>query len=296
MNLQRHPELLDQLAASYALGTLRAGARRRFETLARENPAVRARALLWQENLSGLTELLPEHMPSPNVWKRIENQLSAERSAVAAAASAAAAAVAPAVATRPAFVPPELLQQLRRALVVWRGAALAGGLATVAAVLVGVLLDHRVLQGHEALAEARAQSQQQLAQARQQGEQVVARLSAQLQASPNIQYVAVLADDKAAASILVTFDPVHQSLTLKRVNSFQEAPDRSLELWALPPGAAPQSLGVMGAGAVARLTAAEGQVAPAPTLAITLEPKGGAPAGIPTGPILFKGPLLKTTL
>ena len=87
MNLQRHPELLDQLAASYALGTLRSGARRRFETLARDNPAVRARALLWQENLSGLTELLPEHVPSPNVWKRIENQLLAERSALAAAAS-----------------------------------------------------------------------------------------------------------------------------------------------------------------------------------------------------------------
>ena len=46
MNLIQHPELLQKLAASYALGTLRGGARRRFETLAREQPTVRAAALV----------------------------------------------------------------------------------------------------------------------------------------------------------------------------------------------------------------------------------------------------------
>ena len=46
MNITQHPELLDRLAASYALGTLRGGARRRFESLAREHATVRAAALV----------------------------------------------------------------------------------------------------------------------------------------------------------------------------------------------------------------------------------------------------------
>ena len=48
MNIINNPNLLDQLAAGYALGTLRGGARRRFETLARQSATVRASALIWQ--------------------------------------------------------------------------------------------------------------------------------------------------------------------------------------------------------------------------------------------------------
>ena len=50
MNIHRHPELLDRLAAAWALGTLRGGARRRFEALAREQAPVRAAALLWERH------------------------------------------------------------------------------------------------------------------------------------------------------------------------------------------------------------------------------------------------------
>ena len=115
--------------------------------------------------------------------------------------------------------------------------------------------------------------------------------------APEIRYVAVLADDKAAASVLVTFDPKNQKLVLKRVGGFQEQADKSLELWALPQTGSPKSLGVMGGDAVMRLTAAGNDVKDVPMLAITLEPKGGAPAmGGPTGPVLFKGALIETAL
>ena len=270
MNLTNNLALMDQLAASYALGTLRGGARRRFETLARQSPTVRAAALLWQERFTSITELQAADVPSPNVWKRIENALAAQR--------------------QPVAVPTDngLLTQLRRSLSRWRGAALAGGLATAAAVVVGVNLNGQVSNESVQV----AQAAQHATQASQQNTQLVAQLAA----IPQIQYVAVLADDKADASVLVTFDPKNQRLTLKRVGSFQEGADHSLQLWALKSGG-PQSLGVLGGDPVIRLTAAEGQVREVPALAISLEPKGGAPTGSgPTGPVLFKGALLQTTL
>ena len=125
----------------------------------------------------------------------------------------------------------------------------------------------------------------------------IAQLQAQLLATPQVEYVAVLADDKAAASMLVTFDAKNKKLTLQRVGAYREAGDRSLQLWALPPSGGPQSLGVLGNDKLLRLTAAEGQVRDVPTLAISLEPKGGVPsAGGPTGPVLFKGALIQKML
>lgn len=263
MNIINNPNLLDQLAAGYALGTLRGGARRRFETLARQSATVRASALIWQERFASMTELQAADVPSPNVWKRIENLLQAQP----------AAAAAPVADTG-------LLDALRRALGLWRGAALAGGLATVAAVVVGVNLNSEVKTRDG-----------QLAQLTQQKDQI----AAELRAAPQVQYVAVLADDKSDASMVVTFDPKNQRLVLKRVGGFQEAADKSLQLWALPPSGGPKSLGVLGGEPVVRLTAAEGQVREVPALAISLEPKGGVPGeGGPTGPVLFKGALLQT--
>ena len=108
------------------------------------------------------------------------------------------------------------------------------------------------------------------------------------------EYVAVLADDKSAASMLVTFDAKNRKLTLQRLGAFQEASDRSLQLWALPPGVGPKSLGVLGTDKLLQLTAAGEDVRAVPTLAISLEPKGGVPsAGGPTGPVLFKGALIQ---
>ena len=81
MNLTQHPDLLERLASAYALGTLRGGARRRFETLAREQPPVRAAALIWQTHLAGLTELQTQSSPNPAVWTRIDNLLQGEQQA-----------------------------------------------------------------------------------------------------------------------------------------------------------------------------------------------------------------------
>ena len=258
MNLNNNPSLTDQLAASYALGTLRGGARRRFEALARDNATLRAAALIWQGRLASVAELQPEVAPSPAVWKRIENLVHAEKQAQAMQSARSQAVPAPASGGWWA------------SLGLWRGATAAGALATVLAVVVSLNYTNQ-LNGQ------------------------VQELSARLSATPAIEYVAVLADDKANASILVTFDPNTQKLMLKRVGDFREQPDKSLELWALPPGAPAKSLGVMSGDAVVQLTAAGSDIRQSPALAITLEPKGGVPPGTAaTGPILFKGALIRT--
>ncbi len=251
MNLIAHPELLELLAASHALGTLRGGARRRFETLAREQAPVRAAALVWQGRLASMTELQSPVAPDPAVWTRIRNIIDAEHSALALERQRNAA--------RPAGDARQ--GGWLRSLALWRGAAAAGALATVAAVTVGL------------------------------------NLRDQLQNAPAVQYVAVLNDDKAAASMLVTFDPKKKQLVLQRVGGYQEGADKSLQLWALPPGGAPRSLGVLGNAPALKLTASESDVQAVPALAISLEAKGGVPAGSgPKGPILFKGALIEKTL
>jgi anti-sigma-K factor RskA len=97
--------------------------------------------------------------------------------------------------------------------------------------------------------------------------------------------------------VLVTYDPKHSQLQLKHVGQFHPAPDKSLQLWALHTSGGPKSLGVLGDGTVVRLPARSGEVNQVPALAISLEPKGGVPAGSgPSGPVLFKGALIQTTL
>ena len=258
MDIHRHPELLDRLASAYAIGTLRGGARRRFETLARERAPVRAAALMWQSRVASMTELEPPVAPSPAVWTRIANLVRAEREQAAMVAAAQA---------RPAPT-----TGWWRSLALWRGAAGAGALATVLAVVTTVGLRDRL------------------------GAQID-ELQARLSTQPQIEYVAVLNDDQASASMLVTFDPKNRRLTLQRVGGYQEASDKSLQLWALPPGSKPRSLGVLTPEKLLQLAAGEADVREVPTLAVSLEPKGGVPSETgPTGPVLFKGALIQKML
>ena len=64
MNLFKNALLMERLGASYALGTLRGGARRRFETLARDHAPLRAVALAWQSRMASITELQSHQRPT----------------------------------------------------------------------------------------------------------------------------------------------------------------------------------------------------------------------------------------
>jgi anti-sigma-K factor RskA len=111
-------------------------------------------------------------------------------------------------------------------------------------------------------------------------------------------YVAVLEDAKTHQAVFVAMAARDENqLVVKALDRRLVASDRDLELWALPPGAKPRSLGLVGAFSNTRITlasSADHELGNIPTLAISLEPKGGSPTGGPTGPVLYVGPLVKS--
>lgn len=253
MKIHKNAALIEHLASSYALGTLRGGARRRFETLAAKHVSLRVAVNDWQTRLGAMNELAPSIDPSPNVWKRISNLLPLNTPMV----------------TRARSLFDELqdsVAALRARLQWWQRAS--WGMALASSFLIA-------------------------------GSFTVMQQAAQ---APN-QFVAVLTDEKATDSVLVTFDAKTQKLNLKRLSNFREEDEKSLQLWAIDTSGKssgkPESMGVLGADAVLRLTADTKkvmQIEKLPLLAVSLEPKGGVPSeGGPTGRVLFKGQLRATS-
>ena len=97
MKLERHPELLDRLAAEYALGTMHGGARRRFEAQMRQQAAIAQAVARWDARLSPMAAQLPEMAPGDAMWSRIEQRAfgGADVAGVAAPAARAATRAAP---------------------------------------------------------------------------------------------------------------------------------------------------------------------------------------------------------
>lgn len=69
------PQLIDALAAEYVLGTLRGGARRRFERWRGENWHIASRVQAWEGRLMPLALGLPPLAPAPEVWRAIEERI-----------------------------------------------------------------------------------------------------------------------------------------------------------------------------------------------------------------------------
>jgi anti-sigma-K factor RskA len=109
---------------------------------------------------------------------------------------------------------------------------------------------------------------------------------------PGPALVVVLAGADARPAMIATASRDEAFLTVKPLANAAPPPGRTFELWALPPGAAPRSLGVLGRGTVARvaLPAPSGRLlAGIPALAVSVEPPGGSPTGAPTGPVVYTG-------
>lgn len=107
--------------------------------------------------------------------------------------------------------------------------------------------------------------------------------------------LAVLSTDKAEP-VWIVRQKGNDVLELSGLSQVTVPGDRDLELWSIPDGGAPLSLGVIrrtsATHAELRLsTTARQRLASGALLAISLEPVGGSPTGAPTGPVLFTGKL-----
>jgi anti-sigma-K factor RskA len=69
-------EVIDRLAAEYALGTFRGPARRRFERWRANTPFVDQRCRFWEERLMHLAKGLRPVQPPAHVWPAIERRLN----------------------------------------------------------------------------------------------------------------------------------------------------------------------------------------------------------------------------
>jgi len=112
------------------------------------------------------------------------------------------------------------------------------------------------------------------------------------------RFVAVLQHEPTAPAFLLTLDPQVRTITVRRVSATAET-NRSYELWLISSKyPSPRSLGVVGGEEfTARPIPANFDIDTmrSASYAISLEPSGGSPSGVPTGPILFTGKLVEST-
>ena len=280
MNLSTNA--LNQLAAAYALGTLKGGARRRFETLLARDPALRRLIGDWQTRLLPLHELQARspiaaadeaneavQAPPLRVWAQIAAQLNlpdTEPAPVLATARAAQAA--------PSFFA-TILDKIKNFQLFSAGGFVGASLAFGVLVLVGYPTGKNTGLAPEG-----------------QG-----------------AYTAMLKADKTPASLAVAASADYQTLQLRWQNevglaqALGYAPDRqSLQVWAIAPasaGLAPQSLGLLSQAQGTNTLRVSAEVAArlreqTAVIAISLEPLGGSPtAQAPSGPVIFKGEWVK---
>jgi anti-sigma-K factor RskA len=256
MNYLDHRELCDRLAAEHVLGTLRGPAARRFARLAAEHATLRAIIAEWESRLSPMAEAVPERAPPSRVWHAIAARIAASRNGRQRA--------------------PAAMPGLWASLAFWRGVGVFGSAAALSLFAVLMLRPPEKVEVQIPV-------------------EVVRLRPPKSEVPPS--YLAVLDDPKTHQPVLLAMGwRGSDQLIVRAVDERPIAENRSLELWTLPPGEKPRSLGVVGAygRTLVKLSSdVDKSLGGIPTLAVSLEPKGGSPTGGPTGPVLYAGPCVK---
>lgn len=245
----------DMLAAEYALRLLDGQDLAEAQRLERADPSFSAAVAAWQERLAPLFDEVAESTPSPLVWQRIRSSIGADSSNGSPYSDVPAN---------------DNAAILGRKLRLWRGYAIAASaLAASLALFVGL----NGLGSDGALEQSPVQT-------------------AQRERAPVL--VATLASKTADTSLSVAYDRERGSM-LVSPGRLTGAPGHDHELWIIPTGGNPISLGLVRPGGPQRLPVRP-ELAPhfrlRAAIALSVEPVGGSPAGGPTGPVVATGELL----
>lgn len=108
---------------------------------------------------------------------------------------------------------------------------------------------------------------------------------------PATMLVAAIAPSKGGAPMTAVYDPASGGIRVT-AQAMADA-QRSAELWVIAGDGVPHSLGLLPTrgGRMPVNTANRARLAAGATLAVSLEPIGGSPTGLPTGPVVATGAL-----
>ena len=271
------------LAAEYALGTLDADERAQVETMMSVDKEFSAMVEAWQQKLGVLNQMVGSVEPRPEVWDRIKTAIGhSEPQAPLLLPDAPPPALATDIGETAAPVDTSNVIQLSARARRWRN--LATLTTAIAAALVAMIATQ--LYAPDRLPDG----------LRPKVRTQVVEVKTTVTPPPSGQFVALLQKDSTSPAFILTVDGASKNFTVRRVGATPE-PGKSFELWLVSdklPGA--RSLGVIGGNDFTTrpaLTAYDTDTVNKATYAVTLEPEGGSPTGVATGPVVFTGKLIE---
>ncbi|HZK90738.1 MAG TPA: anti-sigma factor [Stellaceae bacterium] len=226
------PELGDQLAAEYVLGTMPTLVRRRFERLLATYPELARAVEDWTVRLGPIDEMAETQEPPPHIWRAVERRLALPPAPRPAAAAAG----------------------WLGSLAVWRSATLAA--AAVAAV-------------------------------------AIIYIAVRMPSAP-VTVVAILGDDKGDPGWIALGGASAGDIAVASIRQVAVDTAHTFELWAIADGK-PHPLGLLTPKPGNPLWVPASRVPEKGVLAVSLEPAGGSPTGLPTGPVRYHGEVLPRT-
>jgi anti-sigma-K factor RskA len=270
------------LAAEYALGTLDADERAQVETMMAVDKDFTAMVESWQQKLGVLNQMVGSVEPRPEVWDRIKaatglGEPQAPLVLPEAPPPAATETVAPAAVVDTSNVV-RLSAQAKR----WRNVAtFTTAIAAALVAMIAVQAYRPELLPDGLRPKPRVQ---------------VVEVKTPSVPAASAQYVALLQKDSGSPAFILTVDGATRNFTVRRVGATPE-PGKSYELWLVSDKLQrPRSLGVIGGNDFTIrpvLSAYDPDTVNKATYAVTLEPEGGSPTGVATGPIVFTGKLIE---